>query len=145
MVKYAGVVVLRIIAIDYGDARTGIAVSDPTGTIAGETFTIHEKNANALANRIAELAKERGADKIVMGLPRNMNGTEGPRAEKSRTLAHRLETLTGIGVILWDERLTTASAHLILNQTHTRGAKRKAAVDALAAALILEGYLRSLP
>jgi putative Holliday junction resolvase len=130
-------------AIDYGDARTGLAVSDPAGIIAGDSFTIHERNANALARRIAEAARERGVTRLVVGLPLNMNGTEGPRAGKSRALAGRLEA-AGFEVALWDERLTTASAHHILNQTNTRGAKRKAAVDALAAALILEGYLRSL-
>jgi len=131
-------------AIDYGDARTGVAVSDPTGLIAGETFTVHEKNAGALARRLADIAKDRGAQRLVVGLPRNMNGTQGPRAEKSKTLAGQLEALAGLDVVLGDERLTTASAHRIMNQTNTRGAKRKAAVDALAASLILEGYLRSL-
>ena len=130
----------RVMAVDYGDARTGVAVSDPTGLLTGESFTIHENRMGELVKKLADAARTRGVGRVVVGLPRNMNATEGPRAEKSRALAGRLEAL-GLVVALWDERLTTTAAHQILNETGRRGAKRRAVVDAVAAGLILEGYL----
>ena len=134
---------MRVMAIDYGDARTGVAVSDPLGMLAGETFVIAQWDPNALADQLAQAARDRGAETLVLGLPRNMDGTEGPRAEKSRTLKALLEQ-RGMTVVLWDERRTTVDAHRILRENGKREKKHKATVDAVAAALILEGYLGSI-
>ena len=131
----------RIIAIDYGDARTGVAVSDLTGTLAGEALTIQEWNAEKLAQRLAFFARERDAEKFVLGLPKNMDGTEGPRAEKSRMVAQRLHEATGLEVVLWDERRSSIEAHSILRANGKKEKKHRQSVDAVAASLILEGYL----
>ncbi len=135
---------MRIMAIDYGDARTGIAVSDLLGMIAGETFVITEWDAEALARTIAAEAERREVGTLVLGLPKNMDGTEGPRAEKARVLKSLLEAAGAPPVVLWDERRTTIDAHRILRDNGKREKKHKAAVDAVAAALILEGYLGTL-
>ena len=134
---------MRVMAVDYGDARTGVALSDPLGMLAGETFVIAEWDAGKLADRLAAEAKARGASPLVLGLPRNMDGSEGPRAEKSRALAALLEE-RGCAVVLWDERRTTVDAHRILRENGKKEKKHKATVDAVAAALILEGYLGTL-
>ena len=134
----------RIIAVDYGDARTGIAVSDLTGTMAGETLTIQEWNAERLAQRLAFFAGERGAARFVLGLPRNMDGSEGPRAEKARQFAVLLEKESGLPVTLWDERRSTIEAHAILHAAGKKEKKHRASVDAVAASLLLESYLDSL-
>ena len=134
---------MRVMAIDYGDARTGVAVSDPLGMLAGETFVIAEWDPDRLADRLAAEAAARDASPLVLGLPKNMDGTEGPRAEKSRALAALLQA-RGCTVVLWDERRTTVDAHRILRENGKREKKHKATVDAVAAALILEGYLGSV-
>ena len=134
---------MRVMAIDYGDARTGIAVSDALGMIAGETFVIAQWDPEALADTIAAEAKARDVGTLVLGLPRNMDGTEGPRAEKSRAMKALLEA-RGMTVVLWDERRTTVDAHRILRENGKKEKKHKATVDAVAAALILEGYLGSI-
>ena len=134
----------RIIAVDYGDARTGIAVSDLTGTMAGETLTIQEWNPERLAQRLAFFAGERGGVRFVLGLPRNMDGTEGPRAEKARQFAAMLEKESGLPVTFWDERRSTIEAHAILRAAGKREKKHRASVDAVAASLLLESYLDSL-
>jgi putative holliday junction resolvase len=131
-------------AVDYGDARTGIAVSDERGTIAGEAFVITEWSPERAAEKIAGEAASRGIGVVVLGYPKNMNGTLGPRAEKSEALAAMLRDNFGLKVVLWDERRTTVDAHRILNEVNVRGKKRKQTVDAVAASLILEGYLASL-
>ncbi len=132
---------MKVMAIDYGDARTGVAVSDPTGLMAGFTTVIHSHNAQAVAQELARLAKEHGAQRLVMGYPKNMDGTEGPRAALYRDFAKLVEETAGMEVVLWDERRTTVDAHRILTETGNRGKKRKEKVDAVAATLILEGYL----
>ncbi len=134
----------RIIAVDYGDARTGVAVSDLTGTMAGETLTINEWNAERLAQRLAFFARERSCDRFVLGLPKNMDGTEGPRAEKARRFAEMLEAESGLPVVLWDERRSTIEAHAILHAAGKKEKKHRASIDAVAASLLLEGYLDSL-
>ena len=134
----------RIIAIDYGDARTGVAISDLTGTMTGDALTIEEWNAERLAQRLAYLAKERDGGLFLLGLPKNMDGTEGPRAEKARQFAELLKEASGLEVKFWDERRTTIEAHSILHATGKREKKHKGKVDAVAAALMLEGYLGSL-
>ncbi len=135
---------MKILAIDYGDARTGIAVSDPTGLMAGFTTVIHSHSPQFVAAEIARLAAAHGAEGLVMGYPRNMDGTEGPRAELYRAFAKQVEEVSGMEVVLWDERRTTVDAHRILTETGNRGKKRKEKVDAVAATLILEGYLAFL-
>lgn len=132
---------MRIMGIDYGDARTGIAVSDLLCSIVGSTTVIHSRNADKTLAQIAQLAKEKEVTEIVMGLPRNMDGSEGPRAVLCREFAARVEEATGLPVKLWDERRTTVEAHNILSEHNYHGKKRKDTVDAVAASLILEGYL----
>ena len=132
---------MRIMAIDYGDAHTGIAVSDPTGLLAGFTTVITAYRPEAVAQRVAELAKEHGAEELVLGHPVNMDGTLGPRSEKAKAMQGLLEEATGLPVVLWDERRTTIDAHHILYQSGKNARQRKKVVDAVAATLILEGYL----
>lgn len=132
---------MRVMAIDYGDARTGVAISDPSGLLSGFTTVIHSRNRETVLAQLAALCKERGADRLVMGFPRNMDGTEGPRAALYREFAASLEEATGMPVRLWDERRTTVEAHQILSSQNYHGKKRKNTVDAVAASLILEGYL----
>lgn len=132
---------MRILAIDYGDARTGIAVSDLTGSIVGQTTVIHSRNAEKTAAEIARLAQQCGAQRLVMGFPRNMDGSEGPRAALYRDFAALVGKKTGLEVVLWDERRTTVDAHRILAANGRREKDRKKNIDAVAATLILEGYL----
>ena len=133
----------RIMGIDYGDARTGVAFSDLLCTIVGSTCVVPSRNTDKAVADLVRMAKEQDVGTIVVGLPRNMNGTEGPRAELCREFAARLERETGLEVVLWDERRTTVEAHNILSQHNYHGKKRKDTVDAVAASLILEGYLNS--
>ena len=135
---------MRVMAIDYGDARTGVAVSDAMGMIAGETFVITEWDPEALSRTIAEEAARRDVSTLVLGLPKNMDGTEGPRAEKARAFAAMLEADGAPPVVLWDERRTTVDAHRILRDNGKKEKKHKLNVDAVAAALILEAYLGTL-
>lgn len=132
---------MRIMAIDYGDARTGIAISDQTGLLAGYTTVIQSRKAEFVAAEIARIVKEQGAEELVMGFPRNMDGTEGPRAELYRAFARQVEEAAGMPVALWDERRTTVEAHAILHQSGKKMKDHKKNVDAVAATLILEGYL----
>lgn len=132
---------MRIMAIDYGDAHTGIAISDPTGFLAGYTTTIDAYRAEVVADRINDLAKEHGVEELVLGYPKNMDGSVGPRAEKAAAMGELLKTVTGLPVTMWDERRTTIDAHQILMTGGKNAKKRKKVVDAVAASLILEGYL----
>ena len=135
---------MRIMAIDYGDARIGIAVSDPTGTLCGNAWTLEEWNFERAAERVCSAAAEYGAERLVLGLPKNMDGSEGPRAEKSRAFKDLLEAGSGLEVVLWDERLSTVQAHAILHAVGKKEKKHRQSVDAVAASLILESYLGSL-
>ena len=132
---------MRIMAIDYGDAHTGVAVSDQTGLLAGVTLTIHSRKEEVVLSELKKLMKEYQVEELVMGFPRNMDGTEGPRAELYRSFAQKLESITGLKPMLWDERRTTIDAHRILFDIGKNAKKRKKTVDAVAASLILEGYL----
>ena len=132
---------MRIMAIDYGDAHTGIAISDPTGFMAGTTTTIHSRKAEVVLVELDKLVKQYQVEELVMGFPKNMDGTEGPRAELYREFAARVEEVTGLKPVLWDERRTTIDAHRILFESGKNAKKRKKTVDAVAASLILEGYL----
>lgn len=131
----------RIMAIDYGDARTGVAISDLLCTIVGSTTVINSHNTDKAIADIVRIARENAVDRIVVGLPKNMDGTEGPRAELCRGFAADLKAASGLEIIMWDERRTTVEAHNILSQHNYHGKKRKNTVDAVAASLILEGYL----
>ena len=131
----------RIMGIDYGDARTGVAFSDLLCSIVGTTTVIHSRRPEKTLAEIVKLVGEHEVGEIVMGLPKNMDGTEGPRAELCRSFAAQVEEATGMTVTLWDERRTTVEAHNILNDHNYHGKKRKNTVDAVAASLILEGYL----
>jgi putative Holliday junction resolvase len=130
--------------IDYGDARTGVALSDLLCSIVGSTTVVPSRNRDKAITDIVRIAKEQEVGQIVVGLPRNMDGSEGPRAQLCREFAELLRDATGLEVIMWDERRTTVEAHNILSQHNYHGQKRKNTVDAVAASLILEGYLNSL-
>lgn len=131
----------RIMGVDFGDARTGIAVSDLLCSIVGTTTVIHSRNMEKTIAQISAMVKESDIGEIVVGLPKNMDGSEGPRAELCREFAQKVEETTGLPVKMWDERRTTVEAHNILSQHNYHGKKRKETVDAVAASLILEGYL----
>ena len=131
----------KIMGIDYGDARTGVAISDLLCTIVGSTTVVPSRNKEKAMADIVRIAKENNVGEIVVGLPKNMDGSEGPRAELCRTFAEELKEATGLPVAMWDERRTTVEAHNILSQHNYQGKKRKNTVDAVAASLILEGYL----
>ena len=132
---------MRVMAVDYGDARTGVAISDPTGLLAGFTTVIQSHNSDFVAREIAKLVQTHGVEELIMGFPRNVDGTEGPRAALYRAFAAQLEEITGLPVTLWDERRTTIEAHAILHDSGKKMKQHKKSVDAVAAALILEGYL----
>ena len=131
----------RILGIDYGDARTGIAISDLLCSIVGTTTVIHSRNPEKTLAEIVRLVGEHEIGEIVLGLPRNMDGSEGPRAELCRAFGEQVREATGLPVTMWDERRTTVEAHNILSEHNYHGKKRKNTVDAVAASLILEGYL----
>ena len=132
---------MKIMAIDYGDAHTGIAISDATGTLAGFSTVINSRRAETVAQEICALIPQHGVTELVLGYPKNMDGTVGPRAEKAAAFCQTLKELTGLPLTLWDERRTTIDAHNILFQNGQNAKKRKKTVDAVAAALMLEGYL----
>lgn len=132
---------MRIMAIDYGDAHTGVAISDLTGLLAGYTTTINTRKQEEVLSALAALIQEYGVTELVLGYPKNMDGTLGPRAEKAEAMAQALRERFGLPVKLWDERRTTIDAHNILAGAGKNAKKWKKTVDAVAAALILEGYL----
>lgn len=134
----------RIMGIDYGDARTGVAISDLLCSIVGTTCVVPSRNREKAVADIVRLARENEVGQIVVGLPKNMDGTEGPRAALCREFAEILHQETGLEVAMWDERRTTVEAHNILSEHNYHGKKRKNTVDAVAASLILEGYLAYL-
>ena len=138
---------MRILGLDYGSKTVGVAVSDPLGLTAQSVETIWRKQENKLRQtlaRIEELAAEYQAEKIVLGLPKNMNNTIGERAEKTREFREMLERRTGLSVVMWDERLTTVEAERTLMEASVRRENRKQYLDQLAAVFILQGYLDSL-
>lgn len=135
---------MKILAIDYGDAHTGIAISDATGTLTGYSTTINLRKPQMVAQEIATLVTTHQAEVLVLGFPKNMDGTEGARGPLYRKFATMVEETTGITPVLWDERRTTVEAHNILASSGKNAKKRKKTVDAVAASLILDGYLRFL-
>lgn len=135
----------RILGVDFGDARTGLALSDISGFLASGAGTVKSSSFLKTAEAVAEVAKKNDVGLIVLGHPINMNGTLGPRSEKAQAFGKHLEELCGIKVVLFDERLSTANAHTMLNLTNTRGQKRKNIIDEMSACLILQSYLDSRP
>ena len=141
---------MKIMAVDLGDARTGLAVSDLSATLVGETWVLTGENVKRLSQEARTIANEaisREVGVIVVGYPKNMDGSIGTSAERSQTMAELLRELISsdphnIEIVLWDERLTTVSAHKVLSDAGVYGKKRKKAIDAVAASLILEGYLQ---
>ncbi|MBQ8399970.1 MAG: Holliday junction resolvase RuvX [Clostridia bacterium] len=131
----------RVLGIDLGDVRTGVALSDPFGQMASGLMTITEYSEERLITRLADLIREKGAQEVVMGLPINMDGSKGPRAQKVSDFALKLEEACGMKIILVDERCSTMVAHRFLNETNCRGKKRKQVVDTLSAEIILQDYL----
>ena len=132
-----------IMAIDYGDRRIGLAVSDERAILVGDAWTMNEWKPERAVKRIAEEAAARNVGRLVLGLPKNMDGTEGPRAALSRELAEQLRETTGLEVVLWDERRSSIEAHAILHANGRKEKDHRKTVDAVAASLMLEGYLRS--
>ncbi len=135
---------MRIMGIDYGDARTGLAVSDEMNILVGEAWTLNEWNPKRVADVIAQEAQKRNVGRLVLGLPKNMDGSEGPRAEKCRDFAELLRSKTDIELVMWDERRSSIEAHAILHANGKKEKKHRKTVDAVAASLILEGYLGTL-
>lgn len=132
-----------IISVDYGDKRTGIAICDKLEMLASPVCVITEWNQEVLAKKIVEISNEKKAEQIVVGLPKNMDGSMGFRSEACQALGTLIQSLTEIPVVYWDERLTTVSAHRILSENNVRGKKRKNVVDAVAADIILQDYIDS--
>ncbi len=130
-----------IMSVDYGDRRTGIAICDKLEMLASPVCVLNEWNAQTLAEKIVALATEKKAETIVIGLPKNMDGSKGFRADACEELGELIKSITEIPVVFWDERLTTVSAHRILSENNVRGKKRKNVVDAVAADIILQDYI----
>ena len=135
---------MRIMGIDYGDARTGLAVSDEMNILVGEAWTLNDWNPERVADVIAQESQKRNVRRLVLGLPKNMDGSEGPRAEKCRDFAELLRSKTDIELVMWDERRSSIEAHAILHANGKKEKKHRKTVDAVAASLILEGYLGTL-
>ncbi len=134
---------MRVLGIDFGDSRTGYAVSDPLGFGVTTLDPFKSNGMRKVAEHTLALVKEYNAEKIVLGFPKNMDGSVGPRGEKTKALKKMLEEILDIPIILQDERLTTVSAHMLMNETNVRGEKRKSKVDSVSAAYILQAYLDS--
>ncbi len=132
---------MKILAIDYGDSHTGLAVCDRTETLASPVGIIHEKNFDKCIEKCAHMASEYEVGEIIVGNPINMNGSKGPRSQKCELFAEKLRDIVNVPVKMWDERSTTVTAHNMMNEVNKRGKKRREVIDAVAAAVILEGYL----
>ena len=132
---------MKIMAVDYGDAHTGVAISDRTGTLCGFSTVVAAYRPEVVAEQLQKLIAEHEVTELVLGHPINMDGSRGPRAEKAVAFAGQLRAATGLPVTLWDERRTTVDAHNILANNGKRAKERKKTVDAVAASLMLEGYL----
>lgn len=135
---------MRIMGIDFGDARTGLAVSDEMNILVGDAWTLNQRKPELVAEEIAAEAAKRGVQRLVLGLPKNMDGSEGPQAEKCREFAELLGTKTDLPIVMWDERRSSIEAHAILHANGKKEKKHRKTVDAVAASLILEGYLGTL-
>lgn len=131
-----------MMAVDLGRARTGLSVCDEAELLASPAGVIHQKEESKLIQEIVKQAERFGAKRFIIGLPRNMDGSEGERARECRRIGEKLRQVSGLETMMWDERCTTLAAHQVLNSVNVRGKKRKAVVDAVAACMILEDYLR---
>lgn len=134
---------MRILGIDYGDARVGVAVSDPLGMMANGVRTIKNTGKRKLIGELMAVIDEYKPERVVIGLPKNMDGSEGFRAEATYKFADEFKKTYSGEVVFWDERLSSVGAKRFLNETDTRGKKRTAVLDTVAACIILEGYLNS--
>lgn len=134
---------MRILGIDYGDARVGVAVSDLLGMMANGVGTIQNKSKKYLMSELGAVIDEYKPEKIVIGLPKNMDGSEGFRVDATHEFANALKKIYDGDIVFWDERLSSMGAKRFLNETNTRGKKRKNVLDTVAACIILEGYLNS--
>lgn len=132
---------MKIMAVDYGDSHTGLACCDRTETLASPLGVIDERNFNVCAQKVAAASVEYEVGLIVVGNPLNMNGSEGPRSEVCKSFAELLGNYVEVPVVMWDERSSTVTAHQMMNEVNKRGKKRKAVIDAVAAAVILENYM----
>lgn len=132
---------MKIMAVDYGDSHTGLACCDKTETLASPLRVIDERNFNICAEKVAAASVENEVGLIVVGNPLNMNGSEGPRSEICKSFAELLRNCVEVPVVMWDERSSTVTAHQMMNEVNKRGKKRKAVIDAVAAAVILENYM----
>ena len=132
---------MRILSVDLGDVRTGLALSDQSEMLASPLCVITEYNRDKLLNQICDIVKKHNVQLIVLGHPKNMDGTRGQSAQKCSDFAKLLQEYSNIKTVLWDERCTTMSAHVFMNSTDTRGKKRKNNIDAAAACIILQDYL----
>lgn len=130
-----------IMSVDYGDKRTGVAFCDPGGTLASPYCVVTESYLPKLVDKLSVIAAQKGADKIVVGMPVNMDGSRGFRCDECLELGRLLGEKTGLEIAYEDERLTTVIAHDVLSANNVRGKKRKQSVDAVAAVLILQSYL----
>ncbi len=135
---------MRIMALDFGDARTGVAISDENAILVGQTYVIHARQMEQAAQQAAELAEQCGAGRLVIGFPKNMDGTDGARSDLYRAFAERVGAITGLETVLWDERRTSIDAHRILSANGRKTKQHRKQVDAVAASLILESYLQYL-
>ena len=134
---------MRILGIDYGDARIGLALSDASATLCGRAWTLTEWNLERAVAAIADVVHAEGVERIVLGLPKNMDGSEGFRVDATHEFADALKTIYDGEIVFWDERLSSVGAARFLNETNTRGKKRKDVLDTVAACIILDGYLSS--
>ncbi len=132
---------MKIMAVDYGDSRTGLAMCDAGEILASPLETVFEKDFERCVERVAQIAIEKKAQMIIVGDPINMNGTRGPRSEKCNLFAEKLRDLVEVEVRMWDERSSTVTAITYMNETNKRGKKRRDLIDQAAAAVILESYL----
>ena len=132
---------MKILAVDLGMVRTGLAISDVTEFLASPIGMVTERHLDRLVERVTAVAAEQHAEMIVVGHPKNMDGTRGESAQRAEQFAEDLKVATGLSVVLWDERMTTVTAISYLNETDVRGKKRKAVVDTVAATVILQDYL----
>ena len=136
---------MRILAIDYGERRTGLAITDELGITAQGLDTIIVSNEEEIVSRVAAVAREKGAERIVVGLPLNMNGAESEKSGKVRAFGEALSRETSLPVIFWDERMTSMQAHRVMREMEKKASRNKHMVDRISATLILQEYMRTIP
>lgn len=135
---------MKVMGLDLGDARTGVALSDELKFLAQSYGTLYNKDKEDLLSQLEPIIKDNNVETVVIGLPKNMNGSIGERGEMAKEFAALIEERFGLKTVMWDERLTTVSAHRVLSEANVRGKKRKKVVDTVSAVFILQCYLDSL-